>query len=164
MAKRNTKKKTLRVAFIGSGGIAGAHMRYLSKMDDVEMVAVADIVVGDLEPVDVTRPDAVLAEALNAEVADDDVFDEGILGSLNQDSFGVSRARYDHGGLSIDDVGDQVEGLLHEDRCCATVHRHVGSRIDQNATAGRRCVHSLLDRVAGVDGDGVVVIAVPAAG
>ena len=43
MAKRNTKKKTLRVAFIGSGGIAGAHMRYLSKMDDVEMVAVADI-------------------------------------------------------------------------------------------------------------------------
>ena len=43
MAKRTTKKKTLRVAFIGSGGIAGAHMRYLSKMDDVEMVAVADI-------------------------------------------------------------------------------------------------------------------------
>jgi predicted dehydrogenase len=43
MAKRTTKKKTLRVAFIGSGGIARAHMRYLSKMDDVEMVAVADI-------------------------------------------------------------------------------------------------------------------------
>lgn len=33
----------LRVAFIGAGGIAGAHMRYYAKMEDVEMVALADI-------------------------------------------------------------------------------------------------------------------------
>ena len=37
------KKKTLRYAFIGAGGIAGAHMRYLKDMEDVEMVAMADI-------------------------------------------------------------------------------------------------------------------------
>ncbi len=43
MAKGSRRKKKLRIAFIGSGGIAGAHMRYLSKMDDVDMVAVADI-------------------------------------------------------------------------------------------------------------------------
>ena len=35
--------KRLRYAFIGAGGIAGAHMRYLKDMDDVEMVAMADI-------------------------------------------------------------------------------------------------------------------------
>ena len=37
------KAKKLRVAFIGAGGIAGAHMRYYQGMDDVEMVALADI-------------------------------------------------------------------------------------------------------------------------
>lgn len=35
--------KKLRYAFIGAGGIAGTHMRYLKEMDDVEMVAMADI-------------------------------------------------------------------------------------------------------------------------
>ncbi len=35
--------KKLRVAFIGAGGIAGTHMRYLSAMPDVELVATADI-------------------------------------------------------------------------------------------------------------------------
>ena len=34
----------LRVALIGAGGIARAHMRYYQDMDDVEMVAVADVV------------------------------------------------------------------------------------------------------------------------
>lgn len=34
----------LRMAFIGGGGIARTHMRYLSRMDDVEIVAVADVV------------------------------------------------------------------------------------------------------------------------
>ena len=46
MAKRkSTRKKPekLRVAFIGAGGIAGTHMRYLAEMDDVEIVAQADI-------------------------------------------------------------------------------------------------------------------------
>ena len=33
MAKR--KKDKLRVAFIGAGGIAGAHMRYYKEMEDV---------------------------------------------------------------------------------------------------------------------------------
>ena len=42
MAKR--KKDKLRVAFIGSGGIAGAHMRYYKDMEDVEMVAASDVV------------------------------------------------------------------------------------------------------------------------
>ena len=36
-------KKKLRVAFIGAGGIAGAHMRQYAEMDDVEMVAMADV-------------------------------------------------------------------------------------------------------------------------
>jgi predicted dehydrogenase len=35
--------KKLRIAFIGAGGIAGAHMSYLTKMNDVEIVALADI-------------------------------------------------------------------------------------------------------------------------
>lgn len=34
----------LRVAFIGAGGIAGTHMRYLSAMNDVELVAASDVV------------------------------------------------------------------------------------------------------------------------
>ena len=41
MAK--AKKDKLRVALIGAGGIAGAHMRYYRDMDDVEMVAAADL-------------------------------------------------------------------------------------------------------------------------
>lgn len=36
-------KKKLRVALIGAGGIAGTHMGLYAKMEDVEMVAVADI-------------------------------------------------------------------------------------------------------------------------
>ena len=36
--------KKLKVAFIGAGGIAGTHMRYLSNMPDVELVAAADVV------------------------------------------------------------------------------------------------------------------------
>ena len=35
---------TLRVAFIGAGGIAGTHMRYLNAMADVKLVAAADVV------------------------------------------------------------------------------------------------------------------------
>ena len=42
-------KKKLRVAFIGAGGIAGTHMREYSKMDDVEMVAMADISTAGME-------------------------------------------------------------------------------------------------------------------
>ena len=41
MAK--AKKNKLRVALIGAGGIAGTHMRYYRDMDDVEMVAAADL-------------------------------------------------------------------------------------------------------------------------
>lgn len=43
--KKGTTKKPgkLRVAFIGAGGIAGTHMRYLAEMADVEIVAQADI-------------------------------------------------------------------------------------------------------------------------
>ena len=46
MAKKQSKK--LRVAFIGAGGIAGTHMRYLDQMDDVEIVAQADISKGSM--------------------------------------------------------------------------------------------------------------------
>ena len=42
-SKSSPRKKKLRYAFIGAGGIAGAHMMYLQKMADVEMVAMADI-------------------------------------------------------------------------------------------------------------------------
>jgi len=35
--------KKLRIAFIGAGGIAGAHMSYLAKFDDVEIVALSDV-------------------------------------------------------------------------------------------------------------------------
>jgi predicted dehydrogenase len=41
--KKAVPKRKLRVAFIGSGGIAGTHMRYLKAMEDVELVAQADI-------------------------------------------------------------------------------------------------------------------------
>jgi predicted dehydrogenase len=40
---RQAKKKKLRVAFIGAGGIAGTHMRSYAEMADVEMVAMADV-------------------------------------------------------------------------------------------------------------------------
>ncbi|MCC7263831.1 MAG: Gfo/Idh/MocA family oxidoreductase [Candidatus Latescibacteria bacterium] len=45
MAKKAAapRAKKLRVALIGAGGIAGAHMRYYAKMDDVELVALADV-------------------------------------------------------------------------------------------------------------------------
>jgi len=45
MAKRKAalRPKKLRVALIGAGGIAGAHMRYYAKMEDVELVALADV-------------------------------------------------------------------------------------------------------------------------
>ena len=39
----NRKKKKLRYGFIGAGGIAGTHLRDLSRRDDVELVAMADI-------------------------------------------------------------------------------------------------------------------------
>ncbi|WP_248928823.1 Gfo/Idh/MocA family protein [Paenibacillus hamazuiensis] len=38
--------KRLKIGIIGSGGIAGAHVRQYKKMDDVDIVAVADIVPG----------------------------------------------------------------------------------------------------------------------
>ncbi|MFW6060446.1 MAG: Gfo/Idh/MocA family protein [Phycisphaeraceae bacterium] len=38
-----SSKSKLRVAFIGAGGIAGAHLKALATMDDVELVALADI-------------------------------------------------------------------------------------------------------------------------
>ena len=37
------KSKVLRVGFIGAGGIAGAHINYLKKMADVEVVAASDV-------------------------------------------------------------------------------------------------------------------------
>lgn len=45
MAKtaKNGSDKKLRVAFIGAGGISGAHLEALAKMDDVEVVALSDI-------------------------------------------------------------------------------------------------------------------------
>ena len=43
-AMRDSKTKTLKIAFIGAGGIARTHMRYLSKMGDVDIVSVADVV------------------------------------------------------------------------------------------------------------------------
>ena len=43
------KKKVLRVGFIGAGGIAGAHARYLAEMDNVELVAAADVVDANLD-------------------------------------------------------------------------------------------------------------------
>lgn len=41
--------RKLKIGIIGSGGIAGAHARQYKKMDDVEVVAVADIVPGKAE-------------------------------------------------------------------------------------------------------------------
>ena len=37
------QQRKLRIAFIGAGGIAGTHMRYLAQMPDVEIIAQADI-------------------------------------------------------------------------------------------------------------------------
>ena len=39
----------LKVAFIGAGGIAGTHMRYLDQMPDVELVAAADVIESNVE-------------------------------------------------------------------------------------------------------------------
>ena len=47
MARKKNKK--LRVAFIGAGGIAGTHMGYLAEMEDVELVAAADVVQASAE-------------------------------------------------------------------------------------------------------------------
>ena len=41
--------KKLRIAFIGAGGIAGTHMRYLQTMPEVELVAASDISEASLE-------------------------------------------------------------------------------------------------------------------
>ena len=41
--KTANKNKVLRVAFIGAGGIAGAHLEALENFDDVQVVALADI-------------------------------------------------------------------------------------------------------------------------
>ena len=43
------KNKKLRVAFIGAGGIAGTHMGYLAEMEEVEMIAAADVVQASAE-------------------------------------------------------------------------------------------------------------------
>ncbi|MCY4142364.1 MAG: Gfo/Idh/MocA family oxidoreductase [Gammaproteobacteria bacterium] len=40
----DSKTERLQIAFIGAGGIARTHMRYLHKMDDVDIVSVADVV------------------------------------------------------------------------------------------------------------------------
>jgi len=45
--KRSSKKK-LRLAFIGAGGIAQAHLDALAKMDEVEVVALADPIEGPM--------------------------------------------------------------------------------------------------------------------
>ncbi len=42
MARTASNRKLL-IAFIGAGGIAGTHMRCFAEMDDVEMIAMADI-------------------------------------------------------------------------------------------------------------------------
>ncbi len=47
MAKKSKDK--LQVAFIGTGGIASAHMRYYKEMAHVEMVAAADVVAQTVE-------------------------------------------------------------------------------------------------------------------
>jgi predicted dehydrogenase len=46
---RAVPKRKLRVAFIGAGGIAGNHMRYLKDMEDVELVALADVSAANME-------------------------------------------------------------------------------------------------------------------
>ena len=46
---RTDANSRLRIAFIGAGGIAGTHMRCFNEMDDVEMVAMADISEAALE-------------------------------------------------------------------------------------------------------------------
>jgi predicted dehydrogenase len=44
MAKQTGKGRTLRMAFIGAGGIAGAHMKHTAGIPGVEFVGVADVV------------------------------------------------------------------------------------------------------------------------
>lgn len=43
MARSSSSSKKLRMAFIGAGGIAAAHLKALKKFDDVEVVALADV-------------------------------------------------------------------------------------------------------------------------
>ncbi|MEO0514109.1 MAG: Gfo/Idh/MocA family oxidoreductase [Planctomycetota bacterium] len=43
MARSSSPSKKLRMAFIGAGGIAAAHLKALQNFDDVEVVALADV-------------------------------------------------------------------------------------------------------------------------
>ncbi|MEE9403968.1 MAG: Gfo/Idh/MocA family oxidoreductase [Algisphaera sp.] len=43
MARKKTSSKKLRMAFIGAGGIAVAHLKALAKFDDVDVVGLADL-------------------------------------------------------------------------------------------------------------------------
>ena len=48
-AKEVDRSKKLRVAIVGTGWIAGAHIQQYLKMDDVEIVAGADLIDGKAE-------------------------------------------------------------------------------------------------------------------
>ena len=43
-AGKKSPKLTVRIGFVGSGGIANAHMRSLAQIEDAEMVAFCDVV------------------------------------------------------------------------------------------------------------------------
>lgn len=49
MARKNSPAQKLRMAFIGAGGIAAAHLNALKDFDDVEVVALADLNTKGLE-------------------------------------------------------------------------------------------------------------------
>lgn len=48
-AAKQSKPKKLRIAFIGAGGIAGAHLDALTHIDEAEVVALADVAMGPME-------------------------------------------------------------------------------------------------------------------
>ena len=50
-SSKKSKPTILRVGFIGAGGIAGTHMRYLKEMADVQLVAASDVSAAALDSV-----------------------------------------------------------------------------------------------------------------
>ena len=91
MAPSRTKKK-LRIGFIGCGGIAGPHLDALKTMDDVQIVALADI-----------DPQAMVDRARQYNIPEDCLFDDyrKMLARVKPDAVNICTPNALHGPVSI---------------------------------------------------------------
>ncbi|MCS7463295.1 Gfo/Idh/MocA family oxidoreductase [Paenibacillus doosanensis] len=84
--------KRLKIGIIGSGGIAGAHVRAYKQMEDVEVAAVADIIPGKAEEF-IARHELAGAQGFD---------DHHRLLELDLDGVSVCTPNVSHGATSID--------------------------------------------------------------